>query len=106
MVLGLIKNRYNDWQQKAEQSKEIHVYFTDILLTEYHDFLFVLLHKHVPFSPKTLTGSKAIEDDLSAIYQAGNSSFPDLAVPLVRWSVTTKYVIQTRLLLAWLTLTV
>ena len=60
MVLALFKNRYNDWQQKAEQSKKIHVYFTDILLIEYHNFLFVLQHKHVPFFPKTPTASKAI----------------------------------------------
>ena len=60
MVLGLFKNRYNDWQQKEEQSKEIHVYFTDILLIGYHNFLFVLQHKHVPFFPKTPTASKTI----------------------------------------------
>ena len=49
MVLALFKNRYNDWQQKAE-----------LLLIEYHNFLFVLQHKHVPFFPKTPTASKAI----------------------------------------------
>ena len=43
---------------KTQNKVKIYVYFTDILSTEHHDFLFVLLHKHVPFFPKTLEGSK------------------------------------------------
>ena len=79
---------------KTQNKVKIYVYFTDILSTEYHDFLFVQLHKHVPFSPKTLEGSKFRQiSNLAFIVPRPRRSFGQV--------VSDNKVRHPRLLLTW-----